>query len=78
MKFHELAVGQDFDWINPAAPHFNSFFLRCTKTGDRSYEDSNLASHKVGSIYADVFHVGNDEQERIAVAERDAKTVGYY
>ncbi len=60
MKFHELAIGETFDWINPAEPSFNSFYLRCHKTGERTYEDSNLNKHTVGSIYADVFHVGEE------------------
>lgn len=67
MKFKDLAIGQEFDWINPAAPSFNSFYLRCHKTGERTYEDSQLNTHKVGTIHADVFHVGETPKKRFQI-----------
>jgi hypothetical protein len=55
--------GDTFDFIDDANPSLNSFYRRCTKTGQRSYEwDSHIAgqgrlAEHVGSIRAEVFHV---------------------
>ena len=60
MTFRNLAVGQTFDWIDDKAIGSNSFFLRCTKTGPRTYRDSQGFDHRVGTINAKVFHVSPD------------------
>ena len=28
-RFKDLAIGEEFDWINDEKPGYNSFFLRC-------------------------------------------------
>jgi hypothetical protein len=59
MKFRDLQVGSTFDWISPNHS-FNSFFLRCKKLSARKYNDSTGQDHRVGSINAEVYHVGED------------------
>jgi hypothetical protein len=54
--FKDLAIGQKFDFINPAVI-YNSFYLRCEKITDRKYRDSNGTVHRVGTVKAQVFHV---------------------
>jgi hypothetical protein len=58
VKFKDLSVGQSFDFIGPERM-YNSFYLRCTKTGPRTYRDENGVNHRIGSASkAEVFHVG--------------------
>lgn len=57
MRFRDLSIGQSFDWINPAKPGYNSFFLRCVKVSIRCYTDSEGYRHEVGSLNAAVYHV---------------------
>lgn len=56
-RFRELPIGASFDWINDANPMFNSFYLRCVKTSERTYVDETGLRHRVGSIHANVYHV---------------------
>ena len=55
--FKKLRIGQSFDWINPFDALLNSFFLRCKKTGARTYKDSLGFKHTVGTVNAKVYHV---------------------
>lgn len=57
MTFGELQVGASFDFVDDSAPEYNSFFLRCIKTSDRTYMDSTGSRHAIGSLNAEVFHV---------------------
>jgi hypothetical protein len=57
LTFRDLAPGNRFDWINPEAPNYASFFLRCTKVSTYRYQDQSGIMHRVGSINAKVFHV---------------------
>ena len=59
MKFRDLKIGETFDWIKPNSI-YNSFYKRCVKTGTRTYTDSDGQKHRVGSINANVCHVGNE------------------
>lgn len=52
IKFRDLAVGDTFDWVNPAAPAQNSFYDYCLKTGARTYENETGRKFTVGSIDA--------------------------
>jgi hypothetical protein len=58
-KFRDVPIGQPFDWIDPSPGARNSFFEPCFRTGARTYRvfgsDMRL---RVGSIDANVFHVG--------------------
>lgn len=72
MKFKELKVGDSFDWISPNRI-YNSFFLRCVKTGLNSYVDEDGKKHKVGSINAEVFHVERSNP----VTKKKSKNVFY-
>ena len=56
--FHEIAVGDTFDWINERRMGFNSFFLACQKVSTRCYVDTTGQRHEVGTVNAQVFHVG--------------------
>lgn len=58
MKFKELQIGAEFDWIDDANPTWNSFYLRCTKISARKYSDTNGVVHRVGCINAVVYHCG--------------------
>lgn len=57
MQFRNLTIGQTFDWINDATLH-NSFYKRCTKVGNTTYQDADGHYHSVGTTRAEVFHVG--------------------
>ena len=65
MKFKELAIGQEFDWVNPDPNARNSFFARCVKVSARKYkaidpkgdEMKGFPYYTVGSVNADVFNV---------------------
>lgn len=61
MEFRDLKIGQSFDFLNDAMPRYNSFFKRCTKTGFSTYEDEDGDRHRVGTIKANVYHVGTSE-----------------
>jgi hypothetical protein len=53
-RFKDLAIGETFDWIGGEAP---SFFKRCTKISPRRYRDGDGQDHRVGSIFANVYHL---------------------
>ena len=57
MKFRDLGIGQGFDWVDDDNPA-NSFYLRCFKISPRRYRDAKGIVHTVGTINAQVFHVG--------------------
>jgi hypothetical protein len=61
--FKSLKIGQTFDWINPDAIGYNTFFKRCMKTSSRGYTDADNIQYKVGSINAKVYHVQEDGKE---------------
>lgn len=61
MQFKNLKVGQQFDFIAPGA--FNSFFLRCTKTAPRKYQDENGVTHTVGTIKCNVYNVSPTQEK---------------
>lgn len=54
--FRELSEGDSFDFISPDAMT-NSFYLRCVKTGKRTYRDSTNVVHTVGRVTCKVYHV---------------------
>lgn len=58
-SFGQLPINATFDWVDPAPGAKNSFFLRCRKTGPRSYVAIDISDAKftVGSANARVFHV---------------------
>jgi len=58
--FRNLQPGDTFDWIDDDKPGHNSFFLRCTKLSPRRYQDERGIIHRVGSGYAECFHVRRD------------------
>jgi hypothetical protein len=62
MKFRELSIGDEFDFVNPDS-FFNSFFMRCAKISPRKYVDSNGQAHMVGSINARVWNVERKKDE---------------
>lgn len=55
-EFKDLVTGQEFDFISPTRL-MNSFYLRCTKTGKRTYRDENGRNHRVDSVRCFVYHV---------------------
>jgi hypothetical protein len=61
MRFKELAIGQQFDFIDDSSLT-NSFFYRCVKTGKRTYETVDHITgniphkHEVGTINVKVYH----------------------
>ena len=57
MKFRDLGIEQGFDWVDDDNPA-NSFYLRCFKISPRRYRDAKGIVHTVGTINAQVFHVG--------------------
>jgi hypothetical protein len=67
MKFRDLAIGQTFDFISPNRM-LNSFYSTCEKTSARKYRWKNplkcslspqeYLETRVGSIDAEVYHVG--------------------
>lgn len=64
MMFKDLAVGQTFDWVDDTRTGYNSFYAACRKTSARKYTDGRF-DYRVGSVRAEVFHVG---QVEVAVA----------
>jgi hypothetical protein len=56
MKFRDLDLLDSFDFVGPDRL-LNSFYLRCIKTGPRTYNDETGVRHRVGSINATVYHV---------------------
>lgn len=58
VRFWELKKGETFDFIEPYS-HQNTFFLRCEKISPRKYRDEKGVEHRVGTIYAKVYHVGD-------------------
>lgn len=57
--FGKLSVGDTFDFVSPIR-HLNSFSLRCTKTGPRSYtwhRDGRTLKSSVSSAKVLVYHV---------------------
>lgn len=60
--FKDLSEQQEFDFIRPDS-HLNSFFDRCVKVSPRQYQSLRTGMiFTVGSIYADVYHVGHAPQ----------------
>lgn len=58
MQFCELALGQEFDWVDDSKPGMNSFFDPCVKTSERRYRSTlTNCSYTVGTVKAKVFHV---------------------
>lgn len=65
MTFEQLAIGQEFDWIDPNNPSRNSFFHRCVKVSARKYKAigdcgdamKGFSAYVVGSVKAEVFNV---------------------
>jgi hypothetical protein len=56
--FRELDIGDTFDFVDDSNAGYNSFFKRCTKTGDRTYQAiGDTGVYKVGKITCKVFHV---------------------
>ena len=55
-RFKDLNNGETFDWNGGEYP---SFFKRCTKISSRKYRDEDGIEYRVGSIYADVYHLGD-------------------
>jgi len=66
--FRDLAIGDQFDFVDDRRPSFNSFFHRCTKVSARKYswfvrdwanDDRRLKliESRVGTINVEVFHV---------------------
>lgn len=60
VRFRDLANGQEFDFVDDAAPGYNSFFDRVRKVSARMYVSLRHPEYRyrVGSINAQVFHVG--------------------
>lgn len=57
MKFSDLAIGAEFDFIDPHNSTFNSFYDRCRKVSARRYVSiHDGAVYSVGSVKAVVFH----------------------
>jgi hypothetical protein len=56
--FGSLRIGETFDFIDPSATGYNSFFRTVVKTSPRGYMDEDGNKYRVGSISAKVFHVG--------------------
>jgi hypothetical protein len=54
-RFKDLEIGESFDWIGGERP---SFFARCVKISARRYREDGGREYRVGSIYADVYHIG--------------------
>lgn len=54
MKFKDLNIGDEFDWIGGK---YTSFFLSCIKTSFKTYQDTRRITHTVGSPDAEVYHV---------------------
>jgi hypothetical protein len=58
MKFKELKIGQEFDFVNDSLPGYNSFFDTCRKISARKYISVGTGiEYQVGSISALVYHV---------------------
>lgn len=70
LTFKQLSVGQSFDFIDDRPGALNSYHQRCRKVGARRYEavgEGRLLEGtvmQVGSINAEVFHVGGPTTER--------------
>ena len=74
-QFRMLAIGNSFDFIKPDSL-YNSFFLRCTKTGPRKYQDQTGANHRIGSIKAQVYNVLSHAPQHDADAMARAHRAG--
>jgi len=59
-QFRYLAKGVWFDFIGPNP----TFYLRCRKTGIRTYVDEDGHEHRVGSLDAKVYHVSERKGSR--------------
>ncbi len=65
VAFADLAIGQDFDWVDPTPGAPNSFFHKCRKVSARCYavpewsggNPAGFAPYQVGTNKARVFHV---------------------
>ena len=61
VHFHDLGVGDTFDFIDDAQPSaYNGFCHRCVKVSARCYRDlerPGSAKMEVGTIRCRVFHV---------------------
>jgi len=62
IKFKDLNIGDNFDWVNDDEPQWNSFFHPCVKTSTRKYIDYYGQDYTVGSINAIVYHVRRARQ----------------
>ena len=51
VTFKALSIGDTFDFNG------GSYFKKCTKTGARKYVSEDGLDHRIGSIYAEVYHV---------------------
>lgn len=53
MKFRDLTIGQEFDFIDAHRSTFNSFYDRCRKESARTYVSIHDGTrYRVGSINA--------------------------
>jgi hypothetical protein len=60
--FKDLEIGQTFDFVDPDAGTRNSFYARCVKLTARTYREINTSTgfvHRIGTVKARVFHVGD-------------------
>ena len=58
MKFKDLKIGEEFDFIKPNNVGYNSFFDRCRKVSDRRYISTYTGTELcVGSVNCKVYNV---------------------
>ena len=70
-RFRDLQIGDTFDFIDDANPTHNSFYSRCTKIGDRSYQTPHDGqTYSVGSINAKIYHMQSIGNEMAKKAKR--------
>lgn len=55
MKFSELAIGQEFNFIKPN--NSTTFYLDCVKISKTKYKDENGNTYTIGTKNAQVFNV---------------------
>ena len=64
-QFKDLSAGQTFDFVGDR--RFNSFFDPCRKLSTRKYVSlATGREYQVGSVRAEVFHVGEFSNIKIA------------
>jgi hypothetical protein len=54
MKFKDLKIGQEFDFIHSA--HNTSFYERCIKTGKTTYTSESGMKLRVGTVNCEIGH----------------------